>query len=123
MPVSFDVDATRGIVHVRFSGILVRDDLQALARGLVATPDFRSDFDELVDTRDVESLRITRRDLEENVRWDLFGRGSRRAVVATDDSSLGMARMFELLRSGKPDDIRVFRSMEDARSWLGLEGD
>lgn len=120
MPVSFNVDSSRRIVTVVYSGVLLRDDLQTLAHGLMADPNFRPDFDQLIDARDVIGAKLTRQDLEENVRLDLFGRGSRRAGVARGDLVFGMARMFEMLRGGKLDEIKIFRDLEEAWEWLEM---
>jgi len=43
---------------------------------------------------------------------------TRIALVVSDDLGFGMARMYELLLSGLPQHIMVFRTEEDAEKWL-----
>ena len=41
------------------------------------------------------------------------------AVVAPHDINFGLARMFEAKTAGIHRDIRVFRTMDDAKDWIG----
>ena len=43
------------------------------------------------------------------------------AIVASKDVEFGMARMVELLADESPTEIRVFRAVGEAESWLGIE--
>jgi hypothetical protein len=46
------------------------------------------------------------------------------AIVAPLDFLFGMARMYEILRSDSPVEVRVFRERQEALRWLGItEGD
>jgi tetrahydromethanopterin S-methyltransferase subunit E len=45
---------------------------------------------------------------------------SRVAMVATTDVHYGLSRMYQAFRSDSPLDLRVFRDMREARTWLGL---
>lgn len=45
------------------------------------------------------------------------GRG-RIAIVAKDDFSFGMSRMFELMTEGGDTKVHVFRAIEPAQDWL-----
>ena len=51
----------------------------------------------------------------------LFGRHSRRAIVAMNPLTYGLARMFQTYRelARGEERIRVFKNMEDALVWLG----
>ncbi|MBI3873324.1 MAG: hypothetical protein HY304_09645 [candidate division Zixibacteria bacterium] len=49
-----------------------------------------------------------------------FDRGARRACFAATETIFGLARMVELGRVNPKDEFRVFRSMNEARAWLGL---
>ena len=44
-------------------------------------------------------------------------------IVAPRDVLFGLARMYEILRSGSPVEVRVFRERGEAESWLGLGKD
>lgn len=40
------------------------------------------------------------------------------AFVVADDLGFGMARMYEILSEGLPQESRVFRSLEEGQKWL-----
>jgi hypothetical protein len=42
-------------------------------------------------------------------------------MVASRDLAFGLARMYESLRAEAPERIKTFRTMEEARAWLGVE--
>ncbi len=46
--------------------------------------------------------------------------GVKMATVAPRDVLFGLARMYETLRAESPVELRAFRSMSEAREWLGL---
>ena len=48
--------------------------------------------------------------------------GKRVAIVATSDALFGMARMYELGTEGRMPGVATFRSLEEARIHLGLDG-
>jgi hypothetical protein len=54
-------------------------------------------------------------------RFNEFMRGGRLAVVATQQASFGLARMYEALIEARSLEVRVFRDYDEARSWA-LEG-
>ena len=51
---------------------------------------------------------------------DPFAAGSRRAIVATGNLVYGMSRMYMAYSDGQGAEMRVYRSLEAARQWLGL---
>ena len=50
-----------------------------------------------------------------------YGAGSRRAIVVDQDSVFGLSRMFGALVVEGSSEIEVFRDMEAACGWLGLD--
>ena len=42
------------------------------------------------------------------------------AFVADSDVIYGLSRMFEMLRHDSPEEIRVFRNIDEAKRWLGI---
>ncbi len=88
---------------------------------LSCDPDFVPNYRQIFDLRGVTDLELTSTDLRERVANDVFGGGSRRALVASSDLVFGMARMYQLLAADEnTDEIRVFREMSDAVRWLDL---
>lgn len=49
-----------------------------------------------------------------------FSDGARRAVVVGSDSGYGLVRMFQLMTDRESENIQIFRSLQEARDWLGL---
>ncbi len=45
------------------------------------------------------------------------------AIIAPEDSSFGISRMYEVFTDSAPWDLVVFRSVDPALSWLGLPED
>ena len=49
-----------------------------------------------------------------------FSDGARRAVVVRSDLGYGLVRMFQQLRDQQGNDLEIFRSLQEARDWLGI---
>ena len=45
----------------------------------------------------------------------------RTAIVAPQDLSFGLSRLYQILSSDSPEEVMVFRSLLEANYWLGLE--
>jgi hypothetical protein len=121
--ITFSLDPARRIRTAQYTGIV--DDamlLQAYAV-LLAEPDYDATYDDLVDLRGVTRLEISATAMRQLIAMyspvDQLGVRTRLAVVAASDVTFGMSRMYELLRGdGVPEEIRVFRSYDDAIAWL-----
>jgi hypothetical protein len=105
----------------RFGGVLVADDILAFRREFTAHPDFVSGMDELTDLTRVEHVEIDATTLRRLASTTPFREGSRVAIVAPTDLLFGIARLFEMSGESSGWDARVFRSMDEARTWLGLD--
>ncbi len=80
-------------------------------------------FDHLVDLRGTTRLDVSTEGVHLVSMHSAFNEKSRRAIVAEKDEMFGVARMYQSLRElfKKPDQVRVFYTMEEARHWLGLD--
>lgn len=96
------------------------EDLLEHQRTLSRDPQFHPGLSQLIDSRGVTENAATTQGVRALIAGNPYGKGSRRAFVASSDAIFGMARMFELGRIGAEDEFRVFRSMDQARAWLGL---
>ena len=114
MPSAFTIDAARSLVLSRGWGVLTDRDLLAHARALAVDPRFRPHFSQLTDFRDATGVDVTTATVREMAELSPFGAGARRALVVPNDLIYGMARMFQMMRSGSPDQIDVFRELESA---------
>ncbi len=95
-------------------------ELLAHVRALTAYPRFARNFHQLIDLRDVSDVQITASCIREMVRLNPFWAGARRAVVVTNDVVFGMARMYQILSDESPDELQIFREMDDALQWLWI---
>ena len=122
--IEFSFDPT---LHARvavYSGTVDDTELLGTYNALISSPGYDASLNDLVDLRAVEKLDVTGDALRELARAfalvvDRRRYRTRRAIVAPMDHVYGMARMYEILRSDAPEEIRVFRDMEAARAWLG----
>jgi hypothetical protein len=120
MPASYRIDGQRRTIFSSAVGLLVDADMRRHQRDLLSDPEFDSTFDQLWDLRGVERNDLTGGLLRDLSKVTPFARGVKRALVAPSDIDFGMARMFQLLHDHAPEEVRVFRTMEEAEAWLGL---
>lgn len=87
---------------------------------LRSDPDYSKGYDSITDLSEVR-LHYTS---EEIKRFTKIGLSPVKvAIVAPSDISYGMSRMFEMLTDGDtPAEVRVFRDIASAATWLGRKG-
>jgi hypothetical protein len=122
--ITFALDQATRIRMAQYTGIV--DDAQLLTSyaALLSDPDYDATLNDLVDLRGVARLEISADAMRQLISMyrpvDKLGVRTRLAVVAASDVTFGMSRMYELLRGDEvPEEIRVFRSYDDAVAWLG----
>ena len=120
MPCGYTIDLARSLVLSRGWGVVTDREILAHVRALIADPRFARNFHQLLDLRDVTNVQFTASTVREMVRLNPFGAGARRAVVVTNDIVFGMARMYQILADESPDELQIFRKMDDALQWLGI---
>lgn len=124
MSVDYQIDSGQEVVFTRCSGTITVADMWDIGRRLRSDPAFNPDQRQLIDLGEVTGMtvpfdQIYRFAQEKN--GDPFSGSSRRAVVAPQNFAYGIARMYEALREDRdPGGFRVFRTMAEARKWLGL---
>lgn len=120
MPHKLRIDVALRTVFTTPFGVVTDRDAREHVEDLRNHPDFEADFNQLFDARGVTSVELSGACLREIAAMRLFGEGSLRALVVTAEVAFGLARMFEMLRGDAPDEVRVFRDIDEARAWLGL---
>jgi len=118
MAFALEIDSSLRLVSLTYFGTLSDDDLLESARQVREDPGFAPDFDLIMDAREVDKLSMRSGLVREIAHRNPYGPGSRRAIVAPDDTLFGVARMFELSRPEQGDVLRVFRSRDAAIEWL-----
>ena len=116
MVATYSVNPVARLVSTSISAPLTLGDLIALSDTLRKDPLFDPTFDELLEVSPGSAVGLRYADLEAATSIDPFSKRSRRALVVHADVDYGVARMYEVLHGG---DIQVFRSLEEARQFLG----
>lgn len=121
MAVTYTIDPARRLVISVASGLVSAEDFLEQGKRLAEDPLFEPSFDQILDLRAATQIELPTPALKGMASLRLFGAGSRRAVVAPRDLVYGLARMYESLRADAPESMKTFRTLEEARRWLGLE--
>jgi hypothetical protein len=121
MPADFYIDAKNGIVYSKATGVFSR--VEALDQGgrLLRHPDFRPEFNQLYDFRDITKMVLSAEEVRSLASYTVFSAHSKRAFVVASDLQFGLSRMFRAYREmGGAQEIMIFREMPKALSWLSL---
>ena len=126
MKIRFMVNEEHRFALATWAGSLSDADVLAAYERLYGDERWQPGFDEIVDLRHAELSRITAeglRALDTLVR-DKTGdycESFKTAVVAPDDLEFGLARMYELLSEESPESVMVFRELDQALAWIGVD--
>ena len=121
MPASYLIDQERGVVFSRGWGILTDEEIFAHAKVLRADPRLTPDLRQVADFRDVTKLDVTSEGVRRAAKNNPFGPDARRSFVAPLDETLGMLRMFGIYMDADTSQFRIFRTLEPAMEWIGLD--
>jgi hypothetical protein len=120
MPARFHVDAERRLVTVKFDRHVGVPEVLEYLEQLKADPAFDPEFAELVDLTQVVNTEVDFQAAMTIARdKDPFSRKAMRAFVAPTTETLESVRRYDMAR-GNDGSISVFRTVEEARRWLGL---
>ncbi len=78
---------------------------------------------ELIDVTGLTSTSVHIHEMADVKSRDQWQQGSRRALVAPSTLAFGMVMMFKTLAGSEHGEIKIFRDLQQAREWLGLETD
>jgi hypothetical protein len=120
MPGAYTINLALSLVLSRGWGVVTDRELLAHVRALTADPRFAPHFHQLAELRDVTDFEVTASTIREMAKLNRFGAGARRALVITSDEVFGMVRMYQLLTDESPDELKIFRKMDDALRWLWI---
>ena len=121
MPAEYELDLALGLVRTKEWGVLTEDDLRELYERIRSDPAFDPSFRQLCDLREVTKITTTAEALRFLAQSRVFSPGSRRAFVVGRAVDLGLARMFQAYSEVAGQTVEVFREMDEAKVWLGLE--
>jgi hypothetical protein len=120
MAARYRIDVERGLICSAATGTLTDEDLREHQSTLRSDPDFRRTLDQVWDFRGVDRVDISNAAVRDLARSRSFDAGTKRAIGAPKDVAYGLARMFQILHDDAPEDLQIFRSLEEAEAWLGL---
>lgn len=121
MPEGHEIDVARRVVVSRAWGVLSTAEFLAHYEAVATDPDFDPTFAQLVDLRDVTAFNVDVITLRSKALQSMFRPGTRRAIVASSDVTFGLARMFGTYAESASQSIAVFRAIDEAERWLGLD--
>ena len=123
MPINSQIDSSLGVIFSTFRGVVTKEDISGQVEGFKTDPAFQPSFNHLIDTRGTTRFDLSSQGMRLVSMHSIFNEKSRRAIVAEKKEIFGIARMYQLLRevNNKPDRVQVFRTMAEARRWLGLD--
>ena len=117
----YQIDSSHRLVRSRAWGVLTAQEVTDHTLGLRDDPEFDPTFDELLDGTAITEIQASREDVKSIAAVNPWGLGARRAAAMSLDVAFGMARQYEAYAVESGNDFRVFRSLEEARAWLGLD--
>jgi hypothetical protein len=119
MGYSYKIDKERRLVIASIWDMIDKESVLEFRRALIADPDFNPEFNQLAEYQTNTKLEITSQEVDELRLSDPFSPRSRRAFVAHSDLLYGYVRMYSsLMEANGFDNIKVFRSMEEAEMWI-----
>jgi hypothetical protein len=126
MPIDYEINSQLQLVIAKARGTLGVDTLIDYQKEVWASPEVKG-FDELVDVTEVDafeyhSVEKIRELASLAAKMDWINHSKKFAIVAKDDAAFGLGRMYQAYRETEPltkKEVQIFRSMEQARQWLG----
>jgi hypothetical protein len=121
MPSSYRIDVESGVIYARKWGVLTDEQVAAYTKALWADPRFDPAFRQVVDFRDVTSIRVTGAAVRDVARENPFRRDARRAFIVASDEAFGLSRMFGMFMDSNSETFTIVRTLEAAFEWIGME--
>jgi hypothetical protein len=117
VPAQYRIDPKARLITSTATGVVTDDCLRSHQNRLRGDPGFDPAFDQLWDFRGAAVVEVTTEAVRDLAGSRSFEAGARRAPT---DVIFGLSRMFQTLHEEAPEELRVFRVLEDAEAWLGL---
>ena len=123
MMVERNIDVASGLVTFTVNGKATYEGLIRALKEMLDDPNFRKGANNFWDFRNVDSDSLTSVDIrgfasfiEKNK--ERCGEGYKVAFVVARDVDFGLARIYEAYADRLPFTVMVFRSMDEALSWI-----
>jgi hypothetical protein len=130
MPIEYSIDHARRLVLARGIGTLTDEDVFGYQKEVWSRGDMAG-FDELMDMTVVTKIALPSMDRVRSLAhlsagMDSPAPRSKFAIVAPSDLAFGLGRMYEMYRemeTGSNKEVGVFRTLEEALVFLGVQGE
>jgi len=123
MPIAYVISKERRLVITTASDRVTFAEFQAYQDRLLNDPDFKPDFNQLVDGTAVTLLDITIEEAKKVAERKVFSSTSRRAFVAINPDTFSITRVAQtyLTKLETPSRIELFSDIPSALNWLDSE--
>ena len=120
MAIEFTHHPENNILLIKISGVLEMEQLKLAAEKLLTSDTYPKDINTIYDLQDMDFSNITR-EFEDKVitfRKQLNRGNAKIACVTPSDVGFGMGRMYQILSEDLPQQVGIFRTIEEALDWL-----
>lgn len=126
MPVSYTIDRDARVVRVACSGVLTTEEMLGCIEQVYSNPARGPGMRALIDWEGVGTMLVTPQGMQAaaTLKSVLIDDGQSPWVtvfIAPRDDAYWVARTYEVLRTGSPEAVRVFRQRSEAEKWLAGE--
>jgi hypothetical protein len=126
VPILHTINEELGVVLSSLVGAISDSDLLPSYKQLYENEKWKPGFHEIVDLRNAQMNGVTSEGLRQlsslvesytNGKCESF----KTAVIAPEDLPFGLARIYAAISSETPERVMVFRDLNKAFEWLGIE--
>lgn len=118
MAMRYHIDPASHCVWSQASGTIENDDLLLHIHKLKKDPDFRPEYDHILDLTQITDNRLSQAVLQESGRINAFSAQSRRAVIASQDEVFDFIKSLDQTDLPVSPALRAFRNEAEALNWL-----
>ena len=105
------------------TGELTFEDIKSSYEASLIRPDFQMNMNVIWGLRDADASKIYKEDVIKIARYfETYiknGDEYKAALVVSSDLEYGLSRMYQVAVADLPAEIGIFRSLEEAKKWVG----
>lgn len=125
MPLQYRIFPDLKIAYVKGEGKVTADEIITQGARMFAEKEWFNGFSVLCDYREIDVFDLETEDIDGIVNQDkinerLFDQ-SKCAIVSGSNVVFGISRMWEILSENNRIETMVYRDIEDALRWLGID--
>jgi hypothetical protein len=122
MSCSYVIESQLRLVLTTLLGVVTAAEAFAHQESLASDPEFRPEFNQLIDSTGAEKLDLSSVELRKLATRNFFSQGSRRALLVRGTLLYGVGRMLVTFRelAGAKEEMQIFQDRNEALAWLGL---